>query len=84
MFGVKLMRIRLDSLAPKTPRVGSASRLKGTSKRKAYETPSNSRAKAEPGSSPPTFKTPYKPGEQNGSTPLYASHLFLQYRVNEI
>ena len=50
---------------PNTPRVGSANRLNGTSKRKNLETPL-SRVKAEIGSSPPTFKTPNKPGDQNG------------------
>lgn len=58
----------LDSLGPNTPRVESASRLNGMSRRKNFETPSVSRVKVEPGSSPPTFKTPYKPGERNGQT----------------
>lgn len=60
---------RLDSMVPNTPRVGSTSRLNGTAKRKNFETPSISRIKAEPGSSPPTFKTPYKPGETGSLVP---------------
>jgi DNA polymerase alpha subunit B len=56
---------RLDGLVPNTPKVGSANKA-GT--RKKFETPSLSRAKAEPASSPPDFKTPYKPGEQSGQT----------------
>ncbi|KAH6680493.1 DNA polymerase alpha subunit B N-terminal-domain-containing protein [Halenospora varia] len=51
-------------MTPNTPKVGSANRMNGTNKRK-IETPSMSRIKAEPASSPPEFKTPYKPGEQN-------------------
>ncbi|KAH8600378.1 DNA polymerase alpha subunit B N-terminal-domain-containing protein [Bisporella sp. PMI_857] len=35
----------LDSLVPNTPRVGSASRINGTAKRRPHETPSVSRAK---------------------------------------
>ena len=65
---------RLDALAPNTPRVGSANRMSSTNKRKV-ETPSVTRVKAEPASSPLDFKTPYKPGEQNGNAPyvLYLS-----------
>lgn len=55
---------RLDGLVPNTPRVGSANRH--NVKRKT-ETPSVSRVKAEITSSPPEFKTPYKPQEQAGS-----------------
>lgn len=55
--------IRLDGLVPNTPRVGSSNKA-GT--RRKFETPSLSRVKAEPASSPPDFKTPYKSGEQNG------------------
>ncbi|KAE8451469.1 hypothetical protein EG329_003542 [Mollisiaceae sp. DMI_Dod_QoI] len=55
----------LDSLVPNTPRVESANRANGTGKKK-FETPSMSRVKAEPASSPPDFKTPYKTGEANG------------------
>ena len=55
--------IRLDGLVPNTPRNGSTNKA-GT--RRKFETPSLSRVKAEPASSPPDFKTPYKPGEQNG------------------
>ena len=62
--------IRLDGLVPNTPKVGSTNKA-GT--RKKFETPSLSRVKAEPASSPPDFKTPYKPGEQNGQT--YATPL---------
>lgn len=50
----------LDGLVPNTPRTGS------TKPKRKFETPSMSRIKAEPASSPPEFKTPYKPGEQNG------------------
>jgi DNA polymerase alpha subunit B len=39
--------------------------MSSTNKRK-FQTPSVSRVKAEPASSPPDFKTPYRPGEQNG------------------
>jgi DNA polymerase alpha subunit B len=53
---------RLDGLAPNTPRVGSTSKANGSARRK-FETPSMSRVKAEPASSPPEFKAPYKPGE---------------------
>ncbi|TVY60663.1 DNA polymerase alpha subunit B [Lachnellula suecica] len=56
----------LDGLS--TPKAGSTSRLNGAAKRKT-ETPSMSRVKAEPASSPPEFKTPHKPGELN-STPI--------------
>lgn len=48
-----------------TPKVGSAGRP-GTNKRK-LETPSMSRIKAEPASSPPDFKTPNKLAEQVGT-----------------
>jgi hypothetical protein len=51
----------LDGLVPGTPKVGS------TKAKRKFETPSMSRVKAEPASSPPEFKTPYKPGEQNGT-----------------
>jgi DNA polymerase alpha subunit B len=54
-------RTRLDGLA--TPRAGSTSK---SAKRK-FETPSISRVKVEPASSPPDFKTPYRPGEQGGA-----------------
>lgn len=57
--------IRLDGLVPNTPRTGSAK-----TKRK-FETPSISRIKAEPASSPPEFKTPYKPGDQSGVPYVY-------------
>jgi DNA polymerase alpha subunit B len=58
---------RLDGLVPNNPRAGSANRTNGTNKRK-LETPSTSRVKAEPASSPPDFKTPYKPrGQPNGT-----------------
>jgi DNA polymerase alpha subunit B len=60
--------IRLDGLVPNTPRTGTTNRTLGGTKRK-FETPSMSRVKAEPTSSPPDFKTPYKPGERpNGVT----------------
>jgi DNA polymerase alpha subunit B len=36
--------------------------------RRKYETPSISRVKAEPASSPPDFKTPQRPGERQGAT----------------
>ncbi|KAI6708269.1 hypothetical protein JHW43_009198 [Diplocarpon mali] len=55
----------LDGLAPKTPRVGSTRKLNGSSRK--FETPSMSRVKAEPASSPPEFKTPYKPGDTTGT-----------------
>ena len=58
----ELITFRLDGLVPNTPKVGSSIKA-GT--RKKFETPL-SRVKAEPASSPPDFKTPYKPGEQNG------------------
>lgn len=57
--------IRLDGLVPNTPRTGS------TKPKRKFETPSMSRIKAEPASSPPEFKTPYKPGEQNGVSCVY-------------
>lgn len=50
---------------PNTPRVGSAGRV-GTARKRGLETPS-ARVKAEPGSSPPTFKTPQRPGEFAGT-----------------
>ena len=66
---------RLDGLVPNTPRVGSTSKVNGTN-RKKFETPSMSRVKAEPASSPPDFKTPHKPGEYNPhGTPYVASQL---------
>ncbi|KAF4626205.1 hypothetical protein G7Y89_g11956 [Cudoniella acicularis] len=49
-------------ILPNTPT--TRGRANGTNKRR-METPSMSRIKAEPASSPPEFKTPYKPGEQN-------------------
>lgn len=52
---------RLDGLVPNTPRVGSARNKRN------FETPSMSRLKLDPASSPPEFKTPYKPGEQNAA-----------------
>lgn len=56
---------------PNTPRPGSTVR-NGTTKRKVgqFETPSISRVKAEPASSPPDFKTPYKPIERPSGTAL--------------
>jgi hypothetical protein len=56
---------------PSTPRAGSANRV-GASKKRGFETPS-SRVKAEPGSSPPTFKTPYKAGEPHGQGAAWVS-----------
>jgi DNA polymerase alpha subunit B len=55
----------LDGLVPNTPRVGTDSSVAG-SKRKAnaYHTPSISRIKQEPASSPPQLKTPYKPDDK--------------------
>ncbi|KAL3423356.1 DNA polymerase alpha primase associated subunit [Phlyctema vagabunda] len=53
----------LDGLVPSTPRTGS--RLNGSAKRRAIETPSISRAKAEPASSPPDLKTPHKVTERS-------------------
>lgn len=55
----------LDGLMPNTPRAAPGSAING-SKRKinAYQTPSISRVKQEPASSPPEFKTPYKPGDR--------------------
>ncbi|RFU30100.1 hypothetical protein B7463_g6257, partial [Scytalidium lignicola] len=61
----------LDGLIPSTPRVGSASKFNSSSKRRVAvaETPSMSRIKAEPASSPPSFKTPIKSEDlQNGAT----------------
>ena len=46
------------------------------------QTPSMSRVKAEPGSSPPTFKTPYKPVE-DGPTTAYVSRIFLEPYTNK-
>ncbi|RDW94817.1 hypothetical protein BP5796_00580 [Coleophoma crateriformis] len=51
----------LDGLMPNTPRTGS--KLNSTGKRRNMETPSISRIKAEPASSPPNFKTPQKTAE---------------------
>lgn len=53
---------RMEGLAPNTPRPGSTSKVNST-KRKVgqFQTPSMSRVKAEPASSPPDFKTPFKP-----------------------
>lgn len=62
---------RLDGLVPNTPRDGSAKRANGTARRK-FETPSTSKVKAEPASSPPEFKTPYKPGEHLGKVYVLA------------
>jgi len=70
----------LDGLVPNTPRVGSANRANGTGKRK-FETPSISRVKAEPASSPPEFKTPYKPGEHSG--PVYVKALYSIHRLTD-
>lgn len=60
----------LDGLVPNTPRTvpGSAT---GGAKRKAnqFQTPSISRVKQEPASSPPEFKTPYKPGDKEYGGP---------------
>ncbi|KAI9051479.1 hypothetical protein LZ554_004525 [Drepanopeziza brunnea f. sp. 'monogermtubi'] len=55
----------LDGLVPNTPKAASASTTSAASRRK-FETPSMSRVRAEPASSPPEFKTPYKPGEHTG------------------
>jgi hypothetical protein len=66
-----LIVVRLD--IPNTPRVGSTNRINGTSKRKNFETPSISRVKVEPASSPPDFKTPYKPGDKPNGIVQYAS-----------
>jgi len=70
---------RLDNLTPNTPKVGSANKF---NKRKPQETPSVSRLKTEPGSSPPTFKTPYKPGEKTGVP--YATKYRCTNKANEI
>ncbi|KAG9246491.1 DNA polymerase alpha subunit B N-terminal-domain-containing protein [Calycina marina] len=56
----------LDGLVPNTPGAGSTSKVSSSIKRRPHETPSTSRVKAELGSSPPTFKSPYKSGERNG------------------
>jgi DNA polymerase alpha subunit B len=61
---------------PNTPRVGSSNKA-GT--RRKFETPSLTRVKAEPASSPPDFKTPYKPGEQNGQAYAEMSSTQTQY-----
>ncbi|KFY15312.1 hypothetical protein V492_02065, partial [Pseudogymnoascus sp. VKM F-4246] len=60
----------LDGLVPNTPRAAPGS----AAKRKAnqYQTPSISRVKQEPASSPPEFKTPYKPGEKEYGGPAVA------------
>jgi hypothetical protein len=71
----------LDGLVPNTPRVGSAARANGTGKRK-FETPSMSRVKAEPASSPPEFKTPHKPGEHTG--PVYVSFPNTAHRLTDL
>lgn len=55
----------LDGLVPNTPRTAPGS---AASKRK-FQTPSISRVKQEPASSPPEFKTPYKPGEKEYGGP---------------
>jgi len=72
---------RLDGLVPNTPRVGSANRLNGASKRKNFETPL-SRVKAEIGSSPPTFKTLNKPGDQNGQNIPYGFRYLVRKYAN--
>jgi DNA polymerase alpha subunit B len=58
----------LDGLVPNTPRTAPGS---AASKRKInqFQTPSISRVKQEPASSPPEFKTPYKPGEKEYGGP---------------
>ncbi|KFY72064.1 hypothetical protein V499_07759 [Pseudogymnoascus sp. VKM F-103] len=58
----------LDGLVPNTPRTAPGS---AASKRK-FQTPSISRVKQEPASSPPEFKTPYKPGEKEYGGPTVA------------
>ena len=61
----------LDGLVPNTPRAAPGSAPNGA-KRKTnqYQTPSISRVKQEePASSPPEFKTPYKPGEKEYGGP---------------
>lgn len=56
----------LDGLVPGTSGSGS-----GSNKRKAaYQTPSISRTKLEPASSPPDFKTPIRPSEPQNSAPI--------------
>lgn len=81
-----LILLRLDGLEPKTPRFGSANKLDGAARRK-FETPSMSRMRAEPASSPPEFKTPHKPGEQNGQSVQYVtvpSLIFLKLILDRI
>lgn len=60
---------RLDGLA--TPRTASSKVMNGSGMPKTgqFQTPSISRIKADPASSPPDFKTPYKPGERQIGTP---------------
>lgn len=60
----------LDGLVPNTPRSAAGGGANG-SKRKInqFQTPSISRVKQEPASSPPEFKTPYKPGEKEYGGP---------------
>lgn len=60
----------LDGLVPNTPRSAAGGGTNG-SKRKInqFQTPSISRVKQEPASSPPEFKTPYKPGEKEYGGP---------------
>ncbi len=60
---------RLDGLVPNTPSARSSNRA-----RRKFETPSMSRVKAEIASSPPDFKTSYKPGDQIG-TPYVESFM---------
>ena len=50
---------------PNTPKAGAGSRL-NANKRK-FETPSISRLKLEPASSPPDFKLASRPAEQGGA-----------------
>ncbi|RDL39417.1 DNA polymerase alpha subunit B [Venustampulla echinocandica] len=61
----------LDGVVPNTPRVRATNRANGSTSKRRLETPSISRVKAEPASSPPDFKTPFKPGEQNGATIVF-------------
>ncbi|OBT69380.1 hypothetical protein VE03_01209 [Pseudogymnoascus sp. 23342-1-I1] len=63
----------LDGLVPNTPRSAPGGGANG-SKRKInqFQTPSISRVKQEPASSPPEFKTPYKPGEKEYGGPTVA------------
>ncbi|KAL5347733.1 DNA-directed DNA polymerase alpha subunit pol12 [Pseudogymnoascus australis] len=63
----------LDGLVPNTPRSAAGGGANG-SKRKInqFQTPSISRVKQEPASSPPEFKTPYKPGEKEYGGPTVA------------